>query len=413
MGWLKDQVTKLFNWLADKILRPVLNWLTEKIQWLIAEIKIVAVQAAQKIAEWMKNDYFFIGAIIVLIIGVIIAPDIAAWLAKMKAKLLASAFVKKVKELASIIKLDLILVNLATINSLFKVFWPEYRALMQSFSDALSAAAEMFGQGAGYLHSYLNLARGLAINTAGLLGLSSEAAEIEAYQRMSEYMGKVEARLRRYMHDPGLMMRDLIDEVIIPMSEDNMVVQGALVNDVREAHTDIRSLHGNVQGISDSITIFISEQPDAIREAFDERWEPIRTALQERLDFIADEVFVKMDEVITIFEVRSQRIEDRNDRIESKLEDPVTILGSGFLYGDDYLETYRDIVEDLATQNLLKHGMLFGDLSLSYAEQRDIIEAQFYRDLKPLPALSYEDKTSPGGIRKPPVNIPSPFIGDY
>lgn len=413
MGWLKDQVTKLFNWLADKIIRPILKWLTEKIEWLIAEIKIAAINAVNKIAEWLGHDFVFLYALGWAIVAIKYAPQISAFLLNLKSKILSSALINAVKELASLIRLDQLLINIQLANSIFKLFWSEYREIMQPFSEALSGAAQMMGEGSGYLHSFLTLARSISINTAGLLGINAEGAEEEAYVRMSEWSKNLQNRLRRYVHNPGLMMTDFITEVAIPMAEENMELQGALVGDVRSAHDRLEAQHRAVQGISDAITQYVSELPEAIRLVVDARWIPFRDALQERLDFIENEVFSVIDETLIIFEKRAAYAEQIALTVEAKLDDPIAIIGTGFLYGDEYKQDYQDMFESLSGANLMQAGMLFGDISESYGKAADAIELEYYKKILDLPALQFEDQISVTGIIGKKADIPSPFVGDY
>lgn len=413
MGWLVDQVTKLFNWLADKILRPVVKWVTDSINTLVTELKIAAAVASRQVEEWLKNDYFFVSAIIVLIVGIVYAPKIAAYLKALKAKILASALVKTVGDISSVIKLEQILINLQTINAIFKLFWPEYRKLMQTFSDALSGAAKLFGEGTGFLHAYLNLARSIAINTAAFLGLDPEAAEITAYQHMAEWSKKLDNRVARYMRDPGLMMTDLITDVIIPMSEENMVVQGALVSDVRSNSDQLKIQHGAVQGLSNSVDTFIRALPDEIQEVVDERWIPFRDDLQERLDFIEDEVFTKIDETIEIFELRVTRAEQIADVVADKIDDPLAILGTGFLYGDYYLADYQDMMRSLVDGSENQESDIFMDTLEAMPERIDL-SGDIPEDLiETFPSMLFEPPGISGGPTTAKSNKRDWFVGEF
>ena len=51
-SWIQDCV----NWLVDKILKPVVNWIVEAIEKITAELRYWKHEAMKKLAEWLDND---------------------------------------------------------------------------------------------------------------------------------------------------------------------------------------------------------------------------------------------------------------------------------------------------------------------------------------------------------------------
>jgi len=74
MGWIRDAINKAISWLVDTVLRPIVDWVTDAIQWLIAEVRYWKHKFFEMLAEWLENDWFFLGAIAATIVLAVTWP---------------------------------------------------------------------------------------------------------------------------------------------------------------------------------------------------------------------------------------------------------------------------------------------------------------------------------------------------
>ena len=410
---IKDWVRNAVSWLVDKILRPVVDWITEAINWIIDELRYWKHKAFELLAKWLENDWFFLGAVVATIAAAVFWPKIIAFLGKSSIVGMMKGIWEAIKKgVASI--LDFInILDLALINNILKVFWPEWRNLMGQLSNAASALFEELGQGSAYGHAYFSVVHSLAMLQHSFSGTPMELAEAQAFEETSNYLSTVNDRFRRYSHNPGEFTRDIIEEIYIPYSQTIQDAQQEELAEIRENRDRVIAVNNSVKGLQSSLDHFIDVQPEEMQEIVDLRLIPISAALRSVTDVMDTAIIPKINAVIGALEQRTADQQAINERIISKLEDPYALLAQYEQYGFESKSEFEDYIAEI----------------VGYAKDREDLQplidsfplldqaiAGFETHLGEIPAVAGEVFESRGF----PVNPETPetvktdwFVGEY
>ena len=300
--------------------------MVSSIDWVVAELRALRHDLIKAIGRWLSNDFAFLLTFIAAIFVAVHWPAILNMLKAAGSAVLNTAIVKQIKEgLVKIIDVNK-LIDLVFLNAVLKIIWPDYLAITQSFAEAVSALADELGEGSGYIHAYFAAQKGIVYGTNALLGNDPRLAEMTAYNQTSDFFKKIDDRFRRYAHDPGLVVRDFLDEVLIPAAEDQRDAQQGLVSDVRENYNRMLSQEDGLKLVQDSVNTFIEEMPDEIASRILKHWAPIDAKLTQWIDYIDTELRPKIDGIITAAEVRAADQEAINAYAAEKLADPLNAM---------------------------------------------------------------------------------------
>jgi hypothetical protein len=409
MGWLEDAIT----WFVQVILRPVIQWITDAINWVIDELRYWKHEFTKLMAKWLQNDYFFLAAVAVAIAGAIFLPPLFSWIA-------ATTFGKFIKNVVETIKkgvarvLDWVhILDLQLINSMLQAIWPEYKDLTAQFSNAISALSEELGQGSGWLHAYFEFARVMAYNINAFIGADAEAGEIRAYEDTAAFFERIDVRFKKYAHDPGLIMTDLIEEVYIPYATEMRDTQQDVLDSIRNNYDRVIRVEKLLTSTEQAVDSFIAAMPTEIQEQVNLRWEPIKAGLDSALDVLNTYVIPTVDGILNQIEQNTTAQKAINDRLMAEYADPYNMLIQAEL---PLYEARKDMYQYL--QHCTMQGMEPEILALNRAItgsneewQRAVNEA--VKNYPSPPVLTYES----AGVAVLPTGPASDktdwFVGEY
>lgn len=345
MGVL-DKIRDAVHWLVEKILRPVINWITESINWIIDELRYWKHKGFELLAKWLENDWFFLGAVIATVVLAVTFPKILAWLKNTSLWQWLQSLWEGIKKTTASI-LDFIhILDLELINNILKVFWPEWRAMMGQLAEVTSALFEELGQGASYGHAYFSVVHSMAMLQHSFTGAPMELAEAQAFEETSNYLTTVNNRFRRYSHNPGLFVRDIIQEIYIPYSETIQDAQQAELDEIRANRDRIVGINTSLKSLDSALTHFMDVQPEEMASFVSERLEPIIEGLTLVTETMDRDILPKINAVVTALEQRTEDQHKINTRLISAMEDPYSLLAQYERYGfEDRQEFERYIAE--------------------------------------------------------------------
>ena len=412
MGWIWDAINNAISWVVDTILRPIINWITKTIDWVIAEIRALRHDLVKAIGKWLSNDFAFLLTFIAAIFVAVHWPAILNALKAAGSALLNTAIVQQIKEgLVKIIDVNK-LIDLVFLNAILKIIWPDYLAITQSFAEAVSALAEELGEGSGYIHAYFAAQKGIVYGTNALLGNDPRLAEMSAYTQTADFFKKIDDRFRRYAHDPGLVVRDFLDEVLIPAAEDQRDAQQGLVSDVRENYNQMLSQEAGLKLVQDSVNTFIEEMPAEIASRILKHWAPINVKLELWIEYIDTELRPQIDGIITAAEQRAADQDAINAYAAEKLADPLNAMLNYELANEQQQIALRDHNLELTGQAMKEQAVIDKDQLTTVSNAIFTVLMNMGRRLPGPSILQYE----PAEFSSLPTGKASRenwFIGEY
>jgi len=324
--WWWDIATWIGSEIEETVVRPAVEWLVELIEWVVDELRYWKHVFFQALAELYATDLGFLYITIGTILIGVYAPQIIA-------KIAASGFGLAIKNITAWIKEKIgNILNLAAIedilalNEMAKLFWPEWRDLMSMLSDATSALAEELGQGSAYISAWFSTVHAFALLGTSFLDIEPEAAELQAFEETESFLKKINEKFRDYSHNPGQIVRDIIDELYIPHATQFKDAQQGLIDTVGQARDDINETFDLIEAANEALTHFIGIQPDETAAIVEEKLGPLRDSLGDFIYEYRVNVLPKIEGTITILENRAAMIEERNAILAEKVDDPLYTL---------------------------------------------------------------------------------------
>ena len=339
--WWVDIAAWIGNWIVDTVLRPATEWFVELINWITDELRYWKHLFFEALADLYETDLGFLYIALGTILVGVYAPQIIA-------KIASSGFGLAIKNITAWIKEKIgNILNLAAIedilalNEMAKLFWPEWRELMSMLSDATSALAEELGQGSAYISAWFSTVHAFALLGTSFLDIEPEAAELQAFEETESFLKKINEKFRDYSHNPGQIVRDIIDELYIPHATQFKDAQQALIGTVADARDDINETFDLIQNAHDTLEHFIGIQPEETAAIVEEKLGPIRDGLDDFIYEYRLNVLPKIEGTIKILEDRADMIEKRNAILATKVDDPLYTLAMYDLMTDAEKSTFN------------------------------------------------------------------------
>jgi len=139
MGWLRNLWDNVVDFVRDKIIEPITDWFKQLFEDTAAWIKIWKHELRGLLADWLKNDWFFLAAIAATIALAFLFPALKDWVGKWTITLMLKAAWEDVKEGFADV-LDFIhIIELETINTMLQILWPDYRKAMGELALVVGA----------------------------------------------------------------------------------------------------------------------------------------------------------------------------------------------------------------------------------------------------------------------------------
>ena len=324
--WWWDIAMWIGSEIEETVVRPAVEWLVELIEWVVDELRYWKHVFFQALAELYATDLGFLYITIGTILIGVYAPQIIA-------KIAESGFGLAIKNITAWIKEKIgNILNLAAIedilalNEMAKLFWPEWRDLMSMLSDATSALAEELGQGSAYISAWFSTVHAFALLGTSFLDIEPKAAELQAFEETESFLKKINEKFRDYSHNPGQIVRDIIDELYIPHATQFKDAQQGLIDTVGQARDDINETFDLIEAANEALTHFIGIQPDETAAIVEKKLGPLRDSLGDFIYEYRVNVLPKIEGTITILENRAAMIEERNAILAEKVDDPLYSL---------------------------------------------------------------------------------------
>jgi len=269
------------------------------------------------------------------------------------------------------------------------------------------------GEGTGYIHAWVSVVHGLVLTSNALLGIEGKASELEAFEATESFLRNVSENFRRYAHDPGLIVRDIIETYYIPYAERIKDTQGELIESVATNRDHTLNLYSVMRDFEGSLTHFIAIQPIETAAIVEEKLGPLRDSLGGFLDNFQMNILPAIEESLSALERRADWIEAANASAAEKIDDPLYTLAMYVLMSPAEQSLFNrgtmliaaagesaEIVDTKPAFDVLSEAMVEATKD-QYIEAPPVIQP-------PRPALSFEMPGSPSVGA-----IPGWYQGEY
>ncbi len=413
MGWIRDAVEDIFDWLYESIVEPVIDWIKDAIEEIRVNIRNFLHTAKGVLAEWLQNDWFFLLFAAAIIAAIFFAPQIMTWLQETGLYKAVSTFAKTVVDgVVKLINLQAY-INLKLVDDLLKTFVDNYREARQGLTDSLAGLAADLGHGTGFLNAVVESSRGIYVGTAAILGLDPRLTEIQWYNETAAFTKKINDRFYHYARDPSAAYYDFFTEVLLPRATELQGVQQKELDQIRDNFNRLLEIEGGLKLLRDSVEQFIEALPNRIEEQFNARWDEISPVIDDLISTLSDDIIPRFNMAVDAIEQAQKMQEQVNAQVRSRMNDPNDML----FRWSDYDQQEKDVaLEGLArmiTNGESDTASLRDPESAAWQRRLDELTNGAYKDVRSKAFLGLEAPFS-GRVRgERTVSIPSPFVGEY
>lgn len=201
---------------------------------------------------------------------------------------------------------------------------------MAQLSDVTSALAEELGQGSAYISAWFSTVHSFALLGISFLDIDPKAAELRAFEETDAFLKHINENFRRYSHDPGLIIRDIIEHIYIPYATEFRDGQQGVIEGITENQNTILTHYGLLKDLEDNLVHFIAIQPEETAAIVEAKLGPIAESLGDFLDDFAETILPGIQGALTVLEQRADWIEAANASAAEKIDNPLYALA---MYG--------------------------------------------------------------------------------
>jgi hypothetical protein len=408
MGWLSnffDKLGHLFAYLLGLGAR-LLKLIADALTWLRIKLSI-------EIAEWLEDDSNWVIAIAVLIVGAAIMPSLLAKIAAFTQKISTALLLKYAYDQLESMERIRQLIQLQAMHDIAKILWPDYREACDEFNAALSGLATELKLGAGYIHAYLAMCRGVLSGTIAIFGLPPESLEYDWFALATDWTGKLEDRLWRYIEHPEQIYSDIIEEIFLPLQQEYTATQQLELDQIYERIRRIEEIRDGISEIEQSLSTFISEMPDEIERILLEKVGPGLEDIRESIELFDVEFSDRLDAIMNVLQAAEDKFEAMNRRIDEIKIDPIDLTAQHALMSDREKSLFAVWLTEAVEPAVQEAVVEAKETVLPILEESDEIINEALSRIKPIESASYEQvgMFAPAGPGR--VGGESWFVGEF
>lgn len=401
------------DWIVDAIVRPAIEGATWLLNWIRAELRYWIYEFQKYVAEFTSTTEGMIVTLAIVIAAAVCLPQIVEVIASSSVGKLIRNLIDWTTEKVGNILEAIHFIDLIAIHEALLFLWPTWKEIFAPFQNAISALAEQLGQGTGYLHAWFSVAHGMSMVGTSLLNLEPEIGEIRAMEQTVDFMEDLDEKLRAYQHDPGLILRDIVERIYIPQADEIRDTQVGTIDSIQEARDHLLNVDTSLGNLDDSIEQLIDATLPEFREDMEDNFAGIRDTIDTFKEWIEGTLLPSIDVTVQILEERAYLLEQANEVARAKMANPIEIYrATEFQDQATQLATYRYIEEmvEKASEEAQE------DFSETTEEGRDrYIEAtaKVIMETQAPPFLRLELPTGRLPAAKEKSRIPRWNVGEY
>jgi len=316
----------LVEWVIENAVVPLVEEIVDLVTWMEAEVAVIKHEVYLFLAEVYKTD---LGFLLITIGTMLLSIYLPQWIEAFKESTIGQ-ILKRIQDwmgegLGRILEL-MAFVDLVAISEIMEVVWPLWRDLMGQLSAAISGLAGELAEGTGYIHAWVSVVYGLVLTSNSLLGIDSKVSAVEALEKSEEFTRNVSENFRRYAHDPGLIVSDIIENYYVPYANRIKDGQLSLIESITTNRDTAVDLMADFTYLNDSLEHFIRIQPAETAAIVAEKLGPISDSLNNFVDGFNQIVLPGVNGLLAALETRADRIEAANASAAEKIDDPLYSL---------------------------------------------------------------------------------------
>lgn len=411
--WWWFIVEATVDFLVDVVLRPAIEAVIEAVEWMIEELRYWKKLFFELLADLYDTNLGFLMLTVATIVAAVYIPQLVALIKDSSiGKVIGSIFDWVKKSTGRLLEL-IGFIDLVAISQMLEVIWPEWRTLMAQLSDVTSSLAEELGQGSAYISAWFSTVHSFALLGISFLDIDPRAAELRAFEETDAFLKHINENFRKYVHDPGLIIRDIIENIYIPYATEFKDGQQDVIKSVGENRDTIWTHYSLLKNLEDNLVHFIAIQPEETAAIVTRKLGPIAESLGSFLDDFAVNILPRIDSALSTLEQRADRIEAANKSAAEKIDDPFYSVAMYELMSGNQQAAYNHIIalmvqqaEDAEVQQVMHPALAEID--------REVVSALIPATTASImPSLGYEQAGTPAPAVSPGERKDDWFVGEF
>ncbi len=312
---LTDKVNLFMDTIADKVsafLQPVKDWVIQTVLNITENIRVWKYRFSLEFSKWMDNPILFWLTIAGVVALVIVSPELSKLITGSQLWTKATVIFDVVKKGLGTLLDRLKFIQLNTVNKIFLLVNPKYKAYWSELDQAFMGMAEQIEVGVGTLNNITSSVRGLYYATYSLLGIDSDTIEAKFYDDSTLFWSNAQKHWERYVRNPNLIFDDIQAELIYPILDEQAQLG------VQRAANDLA-----VAQRLDDIVLDLNKVRIAFNDLLNSLPSDLRTMITDKIgafvdqvnDFFTTTVMPFMDRVDIALGVIDTTLNEMNDSI--------------------------------------------------------------------------------------------------
>lgn len=398
---------------AGATLEDIVDWCVGEIDIITRTIATWRYQFSKKLAVWLDNDINFLVGVFALIVGGVAIVAAAVALERVGFWSTVSAFFAEIKgklaNAAEVIQLRAVL----AIQRVAVTLLPEYREQMVRIGNAFAALSEQLGIGTNFVNMCSLLISTTLNSTYQLLGFNTDARAILVMNEISNFTARLDARFYEYYQNPGQILSDIEQEIILPNQKTTDPAVTDFWTTVNNTAAVAQKTVEVIDELEKNIQNVIDATPDAVQEVLNERIQPIFDEYDGWRDNFINPAVDGVLQSINILENNGLITTEKVRDINFQMLFPADLLGQIFNLPDDVAKeqnTYIYNIVNHATDKLLEE-----DVDLTNQKLEAIMNGinQLYEGEIEEEVSEFTKETFQVQKYEPTLDRVSWFVGEY
>ena len=398
---------------AEQNLRATVNAIIDAILYIRKAIATLGFYFHDWVARWAATDaglaMMILDGIILIVCVSVAGPLIAGLPFVVKIK----TWVASMKAATGGLLAKLHLTELVAVSKMLEVLWPDYRKLVAVFENALAGLSEDLGYGTGMIVGVMGGVRAIIHSSYTILGWDAKAKEVAWFDAATDTFKTIRKKFFDYAYEPGKMMDDLIESIVLPASQTATDAQVELLEDVESLDKRAHEIAGELQNIFDSVDDIVDSLPEKMTEHFRAHWTPIKKDLDRAMADLRMGLLDRLDGAVEVWKAYAEQQNKITERLAKEANEPLLLskhmreltLQERELMGEELQATVDDALEGEKVEVVPE--------AISTVDERDARIEEALRSIVSMPSLGYEPEglySLEGGPASSKVDW---YIGEY
>ena len=311
---------------AHETLSAWARWVVDAINAIKKALRTALYYLEKALAKWLSTDWGILTAVLAAIAVVILAPQVASLLAKLPMVIKIKAWVASIKQGVGVLLYRLHLTELAAISKILEAIWPEYRRIVRLFENAIGDLSEQLGYGSAMAVAIFGDVRSIMHASYSILGMDPKAKELAWFDSTQGWLERIDKNFYKYAYDPGALIDDVIEDLVIPASKAATDAQLAALEDAKRLDERATEIADNLQLVVRDVDHIVATLPDDMTKHFMEHWEPISRDLNKAIEAVRADLLDRYSDVVEAWDEYARRQDEITSALALAANQPLAMM---------------------------------------------------------------------------------------